>query len=121
MGFQSYRIRQIPDPIPALGTVEASGNVPAIQLQSQRAVRAPLKNFAFEGVTYIPYEFTFIMQPKAGGAAVYEVGRSQTLTPSMIAALGRAKRGDKVLIINIKCKGPDGIRQLPSPLAFDVQ
>lgn len=121
MGFQAYRVRQIPDPIPALGTIEMSGNIPAAQLKSQTVVRAPLKNFAFEGVNYIPYEFTFILQPKMGGNPVYEVARNQMLTPLMIGALSRAKKGDKVLILNIKVKGPDGVRQLPSPLAFDVQ
>src|SRR6185436_6692132 len=64
MGEQKYRIRVIPDPTPALGTIEASGGVAAAQLRAQTVVRAPLKNFAFEGVNYIPYEFQFLMVPK---------------------------------------------------------
>lgn len=120
MGEQKYRVRVIPDPIPALGTIEASGNVPAAQLRAQNVIRAPLKNFAFEGVNYIPYEYQFLLIPKKGGAAVFENGRGQMLTPSMQAALARAQRGDKIIITSIKVKGPDGAKQLPSPLLFEV-
>ncbi len=121
MGEQKYRIRVIPDPIPALGTIEASGGVAAAQLRAQNVIRAPLKNFAFEGVNYIPYEFQFVLIPKKGGNTFFENGRGQTLSPAMQNALARAQKGDKVIITSIKVKGPDGAKQLPSPLVFDVQ
>jgi gliding motility-associated protein GldM len=121
MGEQEYRVRMVPDPIPALGTVEVSGNVAAAQLKAQNVVRAPLKNFAFDGVTYVPYEFQFLMIPKRGGQAFVEQGKGQMLSSGMQAALARSVKGDKIIITNIKVKGPDGNRQLPSPLVFDVQ
>ncbi len=121
MGEQKYRVRLIPDPIPALGTIDVSGGVPAAQLKAQSVVRAPLKNFAFEGVNYIPYEFTFILVPKKGGNTFYEPGKGQQLSSGMQGALARAQKGDKIIISGIKVKGPDGNRQLPSPLVFDVQ
>ena len=120
MGEQKYRIRVIPDPTPALGTIENSGGVPAAQLRAQNVIRAPLKNFAFEGVNYIPYEFQFLLIPKKGGGAIFENGRGQMLTPTMQSSLARAQKGDKVIITQIKVKGPDGAKQLPSPLVFDV-
>lgn len=39
----------------------------------------------------------------------------------MQSALARAVKGDKIIITSIKVKGPDGARQLPTPLVFDVQ
>lgn len=121
MGEQEYRVRMVPDPIPALGTLDVSGNVASAQIRSQNVVRAPLKNFAFEGVNYIPYEFQFVMIPKRGGQPVVEKGNGQMLTSNMQAALSRAVKGDKVIITSIKVKGPDGARQLPTPLVFDIQ
>jgi len=121
MGEQKYRVRMIPDPIPALGIIDVSGGVPSALLKAQSVVRAPLKNFAFEGVNYIPYEYTFILVPKKGGNTVYEQGKGQQLSPSMQGAMSRAQKGDKIIISQIKVKGPDGNRQLPSPLVFDVQ
>jgi len=121
MGEQKYRIRVIPDPTPALGTIEASGGVAAAQLRAQNVVRAPLKNFAFEGVNYKPYEFQFMMVPKKGGAVYFETGKNQMLTPGMTGALARVQKGDKVIITAIKVTGPDGVKQLPSALLFDVQ
>lgn len=121
MGEQKYRIRVIPDPTPALGTIEQSGGVAAAQLRSQTVIRAPLKNFAFEGVNYIPFEFQFLLIPKKGGAAIFETARGQQLTANMKNALARAQKGDKIIITQIKVKGPDGAKQLPTPLVFDVQ
>lgn len=121
MGEQEYRVRMVPDPIPALGTIEVSGGVAAAQVKTQTVVRAPLKNFAFDGVNYIPYEFQFVMIPKRGGAPMVEKGNGQMLSSNMQSALARAVKGDKIIITSIKVKGPDGARQLPTPLVFDVQ
>lgn len=120
MGEQSYRVRNIPDPNPALGTIEQSGGVAAALLRTQNVVRAPLKNFAFEGVNYIPYEYQFLLISKKNGTT-FENAKGQMLTPSMQGALSRAAKGDKLIITNIKVKGPDGTRQLPTPLVFDIQ
>ncbi len=121
MGEADYRVRKVPDPIPALGTLDVSGGAPLAILKSQNVVRAPLKGFAFEGVNYIPYEFQFLRISKKGGPPVYEVGKGQALSPTMLGAISTAQRGDKIMITSIKVKGPDGNRQLPSPLVFDVQ
>ncbi len=121
MGEADYRVRKVPDPIPALGTLDVSGGAPSAILKAQTVVRAPLKGFAFEGVNYIPYEFQFLMIPKRGGQPFFEQGKGQTLSPGMQSAIARAAKGDKIMITSIKVNGPDGRRQLPSPLVFDVQ
>lgn len=121
MGEAKYRIRVIPDPTPALGTIEQSGGFAAAQLKAQSVVRAPLKNFAFEGVNYIPYEFQFFVIPKKGGNTYMGTAHTQVLTDEMKSNLNRAAKGDKIIISSIKVKGPDGNKQLPTPLVFDVQ
>lgn len=121
MGEQEYRVRRVPDPTPALGTIDKSGSIAAAVLRSQGSVRAPLNNFAFEGINYTPYEYQFVVLFKRGGAPFSEVGKSPLLTPGMQGVLGRLQKGDKVIITQIKVKGPDGNRQLPSPLIFDIQ
>lgn len=120
MGEQEYRVRRVPDPVPSLGTIDKSGNIAAAILRSQSSVMAPLNNFAFEGIRYIPYEYQFVILWKKGGPPFTDKGSSPALTPNMQAAMGRLSKGDKVIITQIKVKGPDGNRQLPSPLIFDI-
>lgn len=121
MGEAEYRVRKVPDPQPALGTLTMSGGQPLAILKSQTVVRAAMNGFAFEGVNYIPYEFQFLMIPKRGGQPYFEQGKGQALSAGMMAAINRAVKGDKIMFTSIKVKGPDGNRQLPSPLVFDVQ
>ncbi|MCU0422189.1 MAG: gliding motility protein GldM [Bacteroidia bacterium] len=120
MGEANYRVRKVPDPIPALGTLDVSGGVSGSVLKIQNVVRAPLKGFAFEGVNYVPFAFEFLVIPKRG-QPFFEAGKGQQLSGTMQAQLARVVKGDKVMITNIKVKGPDGNRQLPSPIVFDVQ
>ncbi|MFN4973563.1 MAG: gliding motility protein GldM [Bacteroidota bacterium] len=119
MGEQKYRVKVIPDPVPALGMLEG-GKVASAQLKSQNVVRAALKAFAFEGINYIPYEFTFIVTSKRS-APYYGTAQGQSLKPDMIAALSKAQKGDQVIVSSIKVKGPDGVRQLPGGVIIDVQ
>lgn len=121
MGEQEYRVRKVPDPTPSLGTIDKSGAIASAVLRSQSSVRAPLNGFAFEGISYIPYEYKFAILYKRGGTPFTAEGKSAALTPPMQAALSKVAKGDKVLIYEIKVKGPDGQRQLPSPLIFDIQ
>ncbi|MCC7533496.1 MAG: gliding motility protein GldM [Bacteroidia bacterium] len=121
MGEAEYRVRKVPDPQPALGTLSVSGGQPAAILKSQTVLRAAMTGFAFEGLNYIPYEFDFIMIPKRGVQAIHEKGKGQALSQSMIGAINKAQKGDKIMFTSIKVKGPDGNRQLSSPLVFDVQ
>ena len=120
MGEQEYRVRRVPDPTPSLGTIDKSGAIAAAVLKSQGSVRAPLNGFAFEGISYIPYEYKFAILYKRGGTPFTETGKASALTPGMQGALGKVQKGDKVLIYEIRVKGPDGQRQLPSPLVFDI-
>ncbi|TAE85598.1 MAG: gliding motility protein GldM [Bacteroidetes bacterium] len=121
MGEQEYRVRKVPDPTPSLGTIDKSGSIASAVLRSQGSVRAPLNGFAFEGISYIPYEYKFAVLYKRGGTPYTETGKASALTPGMQAALSKVAKGDKVLIYEIKVQGPDGRRQLPSPLVFDIQ
>lgn len=122
MGEQEYRVRRVPDPIPALGTLEKSGTIAAAILKAQAtSVRAPLNGFAFGGVKYTPYEYKFAIIYRKGGTPFTADGKSSALTPQMQGAISKVVKGDKVLIYEIKVQGPDGKRQLPSPLVFDVQ
>lgn len=119
MGEAEYRVKLIPDPSPAIGTVQP-GNVAAPILKSQASVRAPLQNFAFEGVTFSPIEYNFVILFKKGGTPFVEKGKSAALTPTMQAKLGTLVRGDRVIIDQLTVRGPGG-NKLLSPIMYTIQ
>lgn len=119
MGEQEYRVKIIPDPSPAIGTVEP-GNVAAAVLRSQASVRAPLQNFAFEGVSFTAVEYNFVILFKRGGTPFVEKGKGPSLTPSMQAKLGTLVRGDRVIIDQLTVKGPGG-NKLLRPIMYTIQ
>lgn len=120
MGEQKYRVRQVPDPIPQLGSIKASGRQPAGVVKSAQFALAILENFAYEGIKYTPTEFQLGIIPKVGQFKGFR-GTGQALTPQMRAALNSLQSGDKVMLAGMKVTGPGGARPLPSVLVIDIQ
>lgn len=120
MGIQKYRVRQIPKPTPMLGSIEQSGPVSAGLLKSASFVFANLKDFAFEGIKFTPFEYYIIIQPKKGESRALK-GNAPAVTPEMRAALGNLRTGDRVTLAQIKANGPAGPVVIPTALSMEVK
>lgn len=120
MGEQKFRIRQIPKPIPVMGTIEASGNVPAAALQSVNFIYAVLKDFVFEGISYKPVKYTMLYQPKKGDGDFEQV-TGQAITPKIKGWFSKARKGDTFTLTNILAQGPAGAVAIPTSLTVTIQ
>lgn len=120
MGFAKYRVRQIPKPMPQLGSIEQSGSVSMGQLKSSNFVLTVLKDFAFEGVKFTPISWNLVYAPKNGGARV-ESGNGETLSAGAKSVLMNARPGDRIILMNIKAKGPAGAVPIPASLVLEVR
>ncbi|MES2560627.1 MAG: gliding motility protein GldM [Bacteroidota bacterium] len=120
MGIQKYRVRPIPKPMPMLGSIEQSGPVSAGVLKSAAFVFANLKDFAFEGVKFTPFEYTIVYQPKKGDGRAYK-GTSQTVSPEIRAVLANVRMGDRITLLQVKANGPAGGVVIPASLSLEVK
>ncbi len=120
MGEQKYRVRAVPDPIPQLGSIKASGGQAPGVVKSSQFVLAVLENFAYEGIKYTPVSYQLGYFPKVGSFKGM-TGNGQALTPEMKAVLSRIQPGDRIILANMKVQGPGGMRPLPSALVIDIK
>jgi hypothetical protein len=120
MGEQRYRIKQVPKPIPMLGSIEASGSYAAGVIKSSTFVYAALKDFAFEGISYKPVKFTLIYQPKKGDGDFAQVN-GQGMDTKAKQLLNKAKSGDRFTLTQVFATGPAGTVILPTALAIEVK
>jgi gliding motility-associated protein GldM len=120
MGIQKYRVRQIPKPMPMLGSIEQSGPVSAGVLKAATFVYANLKDFAFEGVKFTPVEYTLVYQPKKGDGRAFR-GNGQTVGNDIRAVLNNVRTGDRITLLQVKAAGPGGTVVLPSSLSLEVK
>jgi gliding motility-associated protein GldM len=105
MGFKEYRIKTVPPPTPKFAG-KNEGTVSRGELKVQRGIFAELENFDFD-LKYTVTKYRFIMTRKSNSPIIKE-GRSQVLSSDVVAALGRADPGERVLFDQIYAKGPDG-------------
>jgi gliding motility-associated protein GldM len=120
MGEQRYRIKQVPKPIPMLGSIEASGSYAAGVIKSSTFVYAALKDFAFEGISYKPVKFTLIYQPRKGDGDFAQVN-GQGMDAKAKQLLNKAKSGDRFTLTQVFAAGPAGTVILPTALAIEVK
>jgi hypothetical protein len=120
MGEQKYRVKAVPSPIPALGSIEASGPVPVGTIRAQKVVFAKLNNFVYEGIGYDVTGFGMRYIPKAGTSKIMKTS-GRTLSPEMQAVIQNARTGDQIIFAEIKATGPNGNITLPQFLNIDVR
>jgi len=120
MGEQKYRVRQVPKPTPMLGAIDASGAVSKGQLMSAAFVYAALKDFAFEGISFTPTEYTVVYQPRKGDA-VAKKGYGPKVPDDIRGLFTNCKPGDRFTLVQIKANGPAGAVIVPTALALEVR
>jgi gliding motility-associated protein GldM len=120
MGTQKYRVRKVPSPVPALGSVDASGTISAGQLAATQYVFTPLKDFIYQGVQYATAEYTILYMPKGQSARPYK-GYGSAITPELRNVFRNARSGDRVFLVQVRADGPDGRKTLPGSLTLEVR
>ncbi len=116
MGEMEFRLKNIPKPNPQLGSIEASGETDPAKIKGGNAVFTILKDFAFEGIKYDVKSFKIIYQPVTGPAQFEFVNAGNLVPPRMRAFLQNVRKGDKVIVIDIKAQGPQGLVPIPTPV-----
>lgn len=120
MGTQVYRVRAVPKPEGMLGTITNGETASAGKIAAQSRVFASLgQSFAFEGVKYDVIGFEMIIAPKRGNSRTV-TNRGGALNGGSQAALRGLRSGDRIVIVNIKAKGPDGTKDI-APIVITVQ
>jgi len=120
MGFQKYRVRPIPKPMPQLGSIFQSGSYSAGEIKAANFVITALKDFAFDGVNFTTLRWTLIYQPKRGDGK-FAPGSGTNISGEAKTLLNLAKPGDTYTLTGISAQGPAGAVQLPSSLTVTVR
>jgi gliding motility-associated protein GldM len=120
MGQQKYRVRKVSKPLPALGSIEASGSVSAGQLAATQYILAPLKDFIYQNIKYTTAEYTIVYIPKGNTGKAYK-GYSAAITPEIKSVFRNARTGDRIILAQVRVDGPSGRETLPASLTLEVR
>ncbi len=110
-----FRVKPIPPPEARFAGV-SSGRVSKAVAVAQEGVFAVLPDFDFD-LIYEITSFTINYSDRMGDFA--ESSTSSRITAAQHDLLERLTRGKKLIITDIKARGPDGIKQL-SPIVLDI-
>jgi len=103
MGKKEFRVKRVPPPVASFMGVEGEGSVSTGKLKVAQGVLAKMKNFDFE----MSFKVTsFDMSINVGGLFVTEKSNSNKLTANMKKYLAKAKKGQRIIIENVKAKSP---------------
>lgn len=113
MGQAKFRVRNIPKPVAQLGTLQNGqvSSVGTIRANANRIYGSLGEGFAFEGIKYIVKNFVFLYVPRRGEPKTIR-GVGQNLPGAAKNLIRRMKSGDRILLDQIRAKGPDGTRNL---------
>lgn len=120
VGSMKFRVKLVPPPIAKFAGA-SSGKIRASIARVQQGVFAVLENFEFENVKFSITGFNMYITRK-GRDPFAGVSTGSSLTPEMKNALANLAPGDRIIIEDIKAKGPDGVtRKLPSGISVAIQ
>lgn len=113
MGSAKFRVRNIPKPIAQLGTLQNGEvqSVGTIRANANRIYGSLGEGFAFEGVRYNVISYVFLFVPKRGEPRTIP-GNGPNLSGGAKAMISKMRSGDRILLDQIRAKGPDGTRNL---------
>jgi gliding motility-associated protein GldM len=115
----TFRVKNVPDPVPMVGQ-SAGGRIPSGTFKAQQGLRADLKDFVFEGVTFTVTGFTMYC---AGAGFLEAPGIRQVGSNSFASVqdlLQKCRPGTTVVFDEIRVTGPGGPRRLPQTIAFNL-
>lgn len=105
MGKQEFRVKGVPDPVPAMGKKKGSFLISKSELVAQSGIQAELENFAFD----LKFDvMSFDISAKVGEFIVTKSATGNKFTDDMRNVFGKLSKGSKIYVENVKAKGPDG-------------
>lgn len=118
MGFESFRVKRLPDPTPYIaGIKEGFINRESLILSGKIVLTMPA-DFEFE-YTYNILSFNMKMQR---GFTDYQFeSKSEKLTDEMKAELKKTNRGQIIIFDEIIARGPDGTNRTLAPLYLSIK
>jgi gliding motility-associated protein GldM len=118
MGSKEFRVKIIPDPTPSFnGKRPYDQTISLGDAAAASGLRAAMENFDFP-VT--PQVVSWSITVASGGVLKDFVCSSSSINQDAVAAIKKARKGDKIFIEGIKCKMPDG-RTIPlSPITLKL-
>ncbi len=113
MGKAEFRVRNIPKPVAQLGTLQNGqvSSVGTIRANANRIYGSLGEGFAYEGIKYTVIDYVFLFVPRRGEPKTIR-GRGQNLNAAMKRLVSRMRSGDRILLDQIRAKGPGGTRNL---------
>lgn len=108
MGTMKFRTKVMPKPVAKVGKF-TGGRVSKLDLSTQPGLRVELEDFLFEGIRYTVVEYKFQVF-RGPDAMTPLIGTSPQFTAEMKAQIEKLRRGDRVVISEIRAKGIDGVR-----------
>lgn len=119
LGSMEYRIKRIPDATVKIGNF-SGGKVTKESLLANRGFRVDMTGFDFP-VTYTVtnYKISFIT---GGEGSIPIQGRGNAFTPEITNQIQKLRRGNRIVVEELRVKGPDGERA-PSnqTMVFTIQ
>lgn len=118
LGSETFRLKSIPEPdlnIANITGVNANKNM----LSSNPTIYA-LRPAGFDlSATYSVLSYKFITQGSEG-QVIELTGSGRMLSPEMVGHIKKARRGQVVLLTDIRVKAPDGERKLQKTLTYQI-
>ena len=109
MGDMSYKVKSVPRPIIMLGATEP-GTVSKGELSLASFVQANMGDFVFEGLTPTVLGGNVVVSHHnpADGAPIPHQFTGRALTAEIKQSINTAKKGDNVIVYDVKVKAIDG-------------
>jgi len=102
-----FRVKDVPNPVASFnGKGPSDSKISKAEVLSAQGVRANLKDFVFEGVSFTVTSYDLVT--KTRGQTQVLSANSAGLTEDMKTLLKNPRSGQKIYIQNIKAKGPEG-------------
>lgn len=115
-----FRIKRVPNPTPMVGASEG-GRVPANSIKAQQGVRADLRDFVFEGVTFTIVSYVVYATGKGfEEQAAYSQNAGAYFNGESKRILDRCRPGSTVVIDEIRARGPAGDTRVLPTMAFNL-
>ena len=113
LGSKEFRVKKVPDPVAVIGSDKNNwkgGVMPKTTLTALRGIRAVMENFDFNLKFNI---VSFNITCNINGFDESAKSKSGTITSQQKNIIRKAERRSRVIIEDVRAKGPDGtIRKL---------
>jgi gliding motility-associated protein GldM len=118
LGSETFRLKSIPEPKLYIGMVKETFVNKSI-LSSNPGIYAIRPDGFDLQATYSVLSYTFNTTGPDNNAVSLK-GKGNLLTPDMVSQIKKARKGQIILITEIKVKAPDGIRDLMGVITYMI-